>query len=145
MSVTTFTPEIAVGRVTAKARPAHRVAAYSTARMHPGVFKWAIGIYGGMMLGIWLLFGTNLETGISLMICTVYGAMYFGVPVVMARIAAKAAPLVEEGSLGRFLRGDFETADGSLSGWSALILVVLIPAAIGFGLIAMGIILKLSA
>ncbi len=125
---------------------AHPAAAYATDRMHPGVFGLAIGSYGAMMLSLWLLFGTDTQTVLSLLVCTAYFGMYFGVPVAMYRLARKSglreAPA---GSLGRFLRGDLETITGNLSGWSALSQVLVIPVSLTFGLIAMGVIMKLAA
>ncbi len=125
---------------------AHRAAAYATDRMHPGVFGLAIGSYGAMVLALWLLFVTDLQTVLSLLVCTAYFGMYFGVPLAMYRIARKAG-LNEPpaGSLGRFLRGDLETVTGNLSGWSALSQVLVIPVSLTIGLIAMGIIMKIAA
>lgn len=140
-------PETAIDwSSTARDTAAHRVGAYATDRMHPGVFVAAIGSYGAMLIGLWLLFGTDLSTALSLIICTTYFAMYFGVPVAMYRLARKT--LLHEppaGSLGRFLRGDLDTVTGPVSGWSALSQVLVVPVSLTFGLIAMGIILKVVA
>ncbi|MGV8840885.1 MAG: hypothetical protein ACWA6X_11345 [Bauldia sp.] len=125
---------------------AHLAAAYATDRMHPGVFGLAIGSYGAMVLALWLLFVTDVQTVLSLLICTAYFGMYFGVPVAMYRIARKSGRREPPaGSLGRFLRGDLETIAGNLSGWSALGQVLVIPVSLTLGLIAMGVILKMTA
>lgn len=138
-----------VGHWTGTARAgstAHSAAAYATDRMHPGVFVLAIGSYGAMVLALWLLFGTDTQTVLSLLVCTAYFGMYFGVPLAMYRIARKTGlKEAPAGSLGRFLRGDLETITGNLSGWSALSQVLVIPVSLTVGLIAMGIILKLAA
>jgi hypothetical protein len=110
---------------------AHLAAAYATDRMHPGVFGLAIGSYGAMVLALWLLFVTDVQTVLSLLICTAYFGMYFGVPVAMYRIARKS--------------GRREPPAGSLSGWSALGQVLVIPVSLTLGLIAMGVILKMTA
>lgn len=128
------------------ARNAHRVAAYATDRMHPGVFALALGSYGAMVLVLWLLFVSDGQTVLSLLICTAYFGMYFGVPLAMYRLARKT--FLKEpaaGSLSGFLHGDLETNTGRLSGWSALSQVLVVPVSLTFGLIAMGVILALAA
>jgi hypothetical protein len=147
MSAVAALPEAAIDwSANTRTATAHRTAAYATDRMHPGVFVAAIGSYAAMLAGLWLLFGTDLSTGLSLIVCTAYFGMYFGVPVAMYRLARKT--LLKEppaGSMRRFLHGDLETVTGPVSGWSALSQVLVVPVSLTIGLIAMGIILKVVA
>lgn len=127
------------------ARPARAEAAYVTDRLHPGVFRLFAGIYGAMLLSLWLLFATDIGAFIALAICTMYFAMYFGTPAVMNRMAEKAAPQPGPEPFGQFLRGELETYTGRISGWGALAQLLVIPGGITFGLICIGVIIKLGA
>ncbi|MGD9738793.1 MAG: hypothetical protein AB7O56_07165 [Bauldia sp.] len=153
MSATAFAPNASAVSPAATAaqigiaavRSRHAVAAYSTDRMHPRVFGLAIASYGAMLLVLWLLFVTGADMVVTLFVCTAYFAMYFGVPVAMYRLAAKAAPPAASGSFAVFLRGGLETVSGTISGWSAMVQVLVVPVSLTFGLIAMGIIAKVVA
>ena len=144
-SIATSSADVAHWTTNTKVRAAHRVAAYATDRMHPSVFALAIGSYGAMVLALWLLFVTDAQTMLSLLVCTAYFAMYFGVPVAMYRLSKKVHPEPAPGSLAKFLGGDLETISGTLSGWSAMSQVLVVPVSLTFGLIAMGIIVKIVA
>jgi hypothetical protein len=117
---------------------ATQTAAYATARLHHGVIGLLIASYGVLLLAFWILFAQSAVTAISLAICSAYFAMYFGVPIVMYLQTRKAAESAPAGSLGRFLRGSFETATGPISGWSALAQVLVVPVCVTFGAFCIG-------
>lgn len=156
MSATAFvsdaavaTPAISPAQIgvagVATTRPRHAVAAYATDRMHPRVFGLAVASYGSMLIVLWLLFLSGADMAVTLFVCTAYFAMYFGVPIAMYRLAVKADRPSPSGSLAVFLRGGLETVSGTLSGWSALTQVLVVPVSLTFGLIAMGVIAKVLA
>jgi len=127
------------------ARAARAEAVYVTDSLHPDVFRLFVGIYGAMLLSLWLLFATDVGAFIALAICTVYFAMYFGTPVLMNRMAAKAAPQPAPEPFGQFLRGEVDTYTGRVSGWGAIAQLLVIPAGITFAFICIGVIIKLGA
>lgn len=123
----------------------HEAAAYTTSRLHSGVFGLAIASYAAMVLALWLLFATDTGTSLTLAIVTVYFAMFFGVPLAMVRVAKKDAPQPPPASLLRFLRGDMGTITGPIGGWAALAQVVVIPVSVTLGIVAIGLIHKALA
>jgi hypothetical protein len=127
------------------ARSARAEAVYVTDRLHPDVFRLFVGTYGAMLLSLWLLFATDVGAFIALAICTAYFAMYFGTPVLMNRMAEKAAPQPAPESFAQFLRGEVDTYTGRVSGWGAMAQLLVIPAGITFAFICIGVIIKLGA
>ena len=67
---------------------------------------------------------------------TFYALVFFGVPFIMSRMAPKcdASPL----SLDAFVRGRFDTFCGSVSGFDALLQVILVPFALSIGGMVIG-------
>ena len=110
----------------------------STDRIHPGLMGAVLGSYLALLGAIWILFVANIESGIAMAVNTAYFAMYFGVPLVMARtgLVRFRAP-----GFRQFLRGKFEIFDGRISGSAALAQMIVVPVALGLGLIAMGFIM----
>ena len=108
----------------------------------PGV--WAIGIAGylGVLGSFWIIFGGENEAALVLVIVSLFAAMYFGLPYVMARTAAKhGSGERRRESVSDFLAGDFVTFTGRISGWSALIQYAFMPIALAFGALIIGIIM----
>lgn len=125
--------------------PAREGATYVTDRLHPGVFQLFAGAYGAMLLVLWLMFATDVGAVISIAVCTVYFAMYFGVPWGMNRLASKAEPQPAQGSLGRFLRGELMTYTGRLSGMGATVQMLLIPVGITVAFACIGVIIRITS
>lgn len=142
-----FIPE-APWRETRPAKPAELVPfpvpVQTTDRLHPGVQGVALLAYAWIFVVLWLVFGSNRESAFAVAISTFYAVMFFGVPLVMLRMARNADPARPHGSLGGFLRGAFETITGPITGWQALAQVALIPAALSFGFTAIGLIIALQ-
>jgi hypothetical protein len=137
-------PAVVAGRLIAPSL-ANTSAAYVTDRLHPAVFGLLVGAYGAMLLALWLIFVSDVETLVTLAVCTVYFAMFFGVPLAMYRVQSKAQPVRAAGTLSEFLRGELETYGGRISGWGAAIQVLVVPAPITLGIIAIGLIFKAAA
>ena len=87
----------------------------------------------------------DINALIALGVCTVYFAMYFGVPLVMLRLAERSAAPSHPGSLRNFLNGDVETNTGRVSGWGAMAQLLTIPVGLTGAFIAFGIIIRLGA
>lgn len=114
------------------------------AGLHPHLLGLLMGVYGAMLLTLWLFFGTDINALIALGVCTVYFAMYFGVPLVMLRLAGRSAAPSQPGSLRHFLKGDVETNTGRVSGWGAVAQLLTIPVGMTGAFIAFGVIIKLG-
>lgn len=115
------------------------------AGLHPQVLGIFIGTYGAMLLALWLLFGTDINALLALGVCTIYFAMYFGVPLVMLRMAERRPAEPDKWSLGRFLKADVDTNTGRVSGWGAVAQLMTIPAGLTGAFIAFGIIIRMGA
>lgn len=113
--------------------------------LHPHVLGLLMGVYGAMLLALWLFFGTDINALIALGVCTVYFAMYFGVPLIMLRMAEQGAAPSHPGSLRAFLKNDVDTYTGPVSGWGAVAQLMTIPVSLTGAFIVFGIIIKLGA
>ena len=111
------------------------------ALMHRGVYKIALGCWAGFLAVFWVTFWMSANALFMVVIGTFYALMYFGVPVIMSRMAPTRP---RPGSLAGFLRGRFATIDGPISGLDALLQVILVPVALGLGGIAIGIIIRMA-
>ena len=125
--------------------PAREEATHVTDRLHPGVFELFAGAYGAVLLVLWLMFATDIGAVISIAVCTVYFAMYFGVPWAMNHLAGTAEPQPVQGSLGRFLRGELMTYTGRLSGMGAAVQMLLIPVGITVAFVCIGVIIRVTS
>jgi hypothetical protein len=99
--------------------------------IHPGVYRALIGTWAAFMSLFWIVFASSPYTVYLLMVITLYGVGFFGLPVIMNRmgeITPKAAA-----SFSDFLHGTMETAGGLVSGVEALIQVILVPACLSVG------------
>ena len=95
----------------------------------------------GIFAAFWLTFAGDSEAALAISMSTVYALVFFAVPYLMVRMAAKhGLPPGRRSSLSDFLNGDFETITGRISGWSALVQVALVPVALAFGTLAIGVI-----
>lgn len=94
-----------------------------------------VGCYALMIAAYSVVFWQSSGTAFNLGVCLVYGAMYFGVPIVMARMAFRRD--------GRFRAKDEETHDlirtntGPLKPAVAFAQIVIIPAALTMCTIAL--------
>lgn len=140
-AATAATATVDIAPVTPAIR-SDRTTAGITADLHPSVLGVVIASYLALLGIAWVAFVADIDTGIAMMVNTAYFAMYFGVPVVMARIGGFR---LGGSGLATFLRSRFETFTGAISGWGAMTQMVVVPASLAFGLLAMGIILSVSA
>ena len=111
------------------------------ALMHRGVYKVALSCWAGFLAVFWVTFWMSANALFMVAIGTFYALMFFGVPVIMSRMAPTRP---RPGSLAGFLRGRFATIDGPISGLDALLQVILVPVALGLGGIAIGIIIHMA-
>jgi hypothetical protein len=111
------------------------------ALMHRGVYKIALGCWAGFLAVFWVTFWMSANALFMVVIGTFYALMFFGIPVIMSRMAPTRP---RPGSLAAFLRGRFATHGGSVTGLDALLQVILVPVVLGLGGIAIGIIIHMA-
>ncbi len=116
---------------TAQAGPAeiHALAARTVAPadMHPGVYKVALLCWAAFLGIFWLTFWFSANALFQVVISTFYATMFFGVPFVLNRIVRAHTPQRRLGEFSDFLRGRFDTIDGPISAFDALMQVILVP------------------
>lgn len=96
---------------------------------------WLFGVF-------WYAFGGQGEGALVLAISTFFLIVVFGVPYIMKRTADKFLHRKNEvGPMADFLHGDVETLTGDVSGWGALIQVVVVPVSVALGMTAIAIII----
>lgn len=110
--------------------------------LHPGAFLVVVASYLALLGIAWIGFVGDIDSGVAMVVNTTYFAMYFGVPVVLARVGGfkLGGP-----GLSRFLKGKHDTFTGAISGWGALTQMAVVPISLAFGLAAMGVIMRLMA
>lgn len=91
-------------------------------------------------LGVfWITFAISGNAEFMVAISTIYAVMFFSVPVILIRMFPRKTRAAQ--SLRVFLRGRFRTFHGSISGFDALVQVIVVPASLTLGGIAMGFII----
>ena len=108
-------------------------------QMHPGVYKLAILCWAMFMAVFWTTFFISSNALFMVVIGTVYALVYFGVPIIMSRMAPKQ----DTGKLSfdEFIRGRFDTIYGPIEASEAMLQVILVPRSLSIGGIAIGIII----
>jgi len=100
--------------------------------------------YAGVLGSFWLSFAGDSSAALSIGVSTFYALVFFGVPYALWRTEARHGASPSRPALPEFLRGDFETIDGRISGRAALVQVLLVPVVLAFGSLAIGTIYVLT-
>ena len=108
-----------------KARPAPR-----SFELHPAIFRLMGACYAWFLGMMAVAFGDGEGMSIVLVACLVYGAMYFGVPVVLERM--KSGDIKRRLSWAAFMQRGIRTASGHMSGGAVVGQVLVVPACIAF-------------
>ncbi len=112
------------------------------AEMHLGVYTALLGCWAAFLSLFWMTFMGNSQTVFLMAFILAFTIVAFGLPVVMNR-TGKYLPGTE-GTLGDFLKSRVATIDGSVTGMEALIQVILVPACLTVGGVAIGFIITAS-
>jgi hypothetical protein len=107
--------------------------------MHPSVYRIALGIWIVFMAIFWATFWVSANALFMVVVSTFYAVMFFGVPYMMLRQVPGRTKA--SGSLRSFLEQPFATIDGAISGYEALLQVILVPACLILGGTAIGFII----
>lgn len=109
-------------------------------QMHPNVYKLAILSWAMFMTVFWVTFSISSNALFMVVIGTFYALIFFGVPIIMSRMAPKSKTGVP--SFSEFLAGRFDTFGGPIEAGEALLQVVLVPLALGIGGVVIGFIIR---
>ncbi len=112
------------------------------AEMHLGVYTALLGCWAAFLSLFWMTFTGNSQTVFLMAFTLAFTIVAFGLPVVMNR-TGKYLPGTQ-GTLGDFLKSRVATIDGSVTGKEALIQVILVPACLTVGGVAIGFIITAS-
>ncbi len=107
--------------------------------MPVAVHKLALACWMAFLSVFWITFAFSGHATFMVAVSTVYAAVFFSVPVILARMCPPDER--QHSELSSFLRGRFETIDGSIRGFDALVQVIVVPAMLTLGGIAIGFII----
>lgn len=123
-------------------RTGHGRNAPVAADLHPGVYVAALAGWVWLFGAFWATFGGEAEGAMMLAVDTVFLAVFFGTPFILKRTADRFLKREDRaGSFADFLHMEMETLTGLVSGWSALIQVVIVPVSLALGMTALGFII----
>jgi hypothetical protein len=110
--------------------------------MHLGVYGSAVACWAVFLALFWITFSGSGNALFILTICLFYAVVFFSVPAILTRLIPEKRP--SRGSLLSFMRGTIQTIDGPVKGYDALIQVILVPACLSIGGLAIGIIIAMA-
>jgi hypothetical protein len=136
--------EISHGRVRGaeEQQSAHAAPSRIHAEMHLGVYTVLLGTWAAFFSLFWMTFLASPQTVFLMGFILIFAVVAFGLPAIMNR-TGKYLPGTQ-GTLGDFLKSRVATADGSVTGSEALIQVILVPACLTAGGVAIGLIISAS-
>ena len=94
--------------------------------IHHGVFRLFTGLFAVVLTAFYLTFHHDAETVFMIVVCALYGVMYFGTPVILSRIAREQT----RQRWSQFLSERISVSTGSIMGRTALLQICIIPAAL---------------
>lgn len=120
-------------------RPSNQGPRRNRADMPVAVYQLALACWAAFLGVFWITFAFSGHATFMVAISTVYALMFFGVPAVLTRMTP--ADVRNHQGLSAFLRGRFDTLYGSISGFDAVVQVIVVPACLTLGGIAIGVII----
>ena len=109
------------------------------ADMPVAVHQLALACWIAFLEVFWITFAFSGHATFMVAISTVYAIVFFSVPVILTRM--RPSEERQNCDLTSFLRSRFDTIDGSISGLDALVQVIVVPATLTLGGIAIGFII----
>jgi hypothetical protein len=110
--------------------------------LHPAVYAALATCLLWFLAAIWGFFARGTYSALQLAICTVFGALFVGVPWVLSRQAG--AGREKSAAFGDWLNGEIETAVGAIEARHAVAMILSAPVACATGITLMGVILRLA-
>jgi hypothetical protein len=108
----------------------------------PCIHGLTLGVWAVFFLVLWVTFWSSGNALSMIAVSTAYGAMFFGVPAVMGRMHPERPRA--RSTIAQFLKGRFDTLYGPVKGMDAVLQIIIVPAAITLGAIAIGIIISFA-
>lgn len=103
----------------------------------PGAVGWMmLAVYGAMILSFLALYTRSGVETLMVVVSTVYGLVYFGVPAIIARVEGRSGKV----GFNDFLRNGMQTWTGHVSGREAIIHILSVPVAATVGITTFGLI-----
>jgi hypothetical protein len=123
--------------------PVHRPV---TNRLHPAVYTAIVGLALWLLLSVWFFAGAGV-TDYLLAIVSGFVIVAVGLPLVLSRVGRgrTATRELDERPWRSWMRSDFDTWQGRLSGMHAAVQILLPIAAVAFGMTIFGVTLRLVA
>jgi|GEM_PF-4722830 len=109
------------------------------AELPAALYASLIAAFGAVLLVSWWAFGGGDDSNLSLAMATVLGLVFFVLPVLSYRTAARRCG-ASCTPLEAFLRAGVDTATGPLSGRHAWLQILIIPAALVLAALLIGIV-----
>jgi hypothetical protein len=136
--------EVSHGRAggTPDRESAHAQPSRVHSEMHLGVYTALLGCWTAFFSLFWMTFLASPQTVFLMGFIMIFSVVAFGLPAIMNR-TGKYLPGTN-GTLGEFLASRVATIDGSVKGSEALIQVILVPACLTVGGVAIGLIITAS-
>ncbi len=128
----------------AKVKSWSAAAATVHADIHPAVYKIFVACWAALFAVFAATFAESRYTMYLITVAVLNGAMFFGLPYVMSRVAPPSTR-VGEVSFAEFMRGKVETLTGAVSSWEALAQVITVPLALTLGALAISFIVHIEA
>jgi hypothetical protein len=99
-----------------------------------------VAAYAGLMGVAMLALGNGSRSAFALLVSAFYLAMFLGVPAVFLRVERDSS---RRPRLAEFLEKGMETATGRISGFGALVQMLIVPLLLTIAILAMGITFRL--
>ena len=93
--------------------------------LHPGVYEVSLVFWALFLVVFWVTFVVSGSALLMTAVGALYAIIYFGVPILMSRMIPGLNRC--HSTVKNFVHGRFETAYGPLSGFDALLQVVMVP------------------
>ncbi len=103
------------------------------------VYLTILGAFAWMLFVAWFAFAAPDGTNLDLMMVTVLGLMFFGIPLVIHHTTVRHT-IKEPLTVRRFESQPFQTYTGPMPAWQAWAEVALIPVALAFAATLFGIV-----
>jgi hypothetical protein len=101
------------------------------------VYRSVIAAFGAIIVIAWFAFGGSADSDLALGFATVLTVVFFALPIIVRRTAA-ARSSESSISLDQFLRARVDTATGPLDGGQAWLQILIIPLALTFAAVVIG-------
>lgn len=115
--------------------------------LHPLVYRTMVALTGWLVLSVWMFFGAGAYVSLTLTMITVFFIVIVGIPTLIWITWRHNASVDEEDndeSFRAWLRDEFSTWTGAISGKEATVQILLPLAAVSIGMTVFGLVFYLD-